>query len=130
MPVNQSENILQQISDLIVDKFVNTGLMRRQYDRVKLHVTVMNSLFRKNDPAEDCDNMNFRNPVMDNNEESYKGKKIRETIDARDILNEYGSRHFCTIEFKEIHLSQLKAGRRTEENYYWPSAVVSISSCG
>ena len=41
---------LQQLADHIVDRFCATGLMNREYDRVKLHVTVMNTLMRK-DPV-------------------------------------------------------------------------------
>lgn len=37
-------------ADRLVDRFTDTGLMLRDHDRVKLHVTVMNSLMRK-DPS-------------------------------------------------------------------------------
>ena len=40
-----------------MDRFVEAGLMQRQYDRVKLHLTVINTLFRKDD-AGICDNEN------------------------------------------------------------------------
>ena len=33
-----------------MDKFSTAGLMTREYDRVKLHITVMNTLMRK-DPS-------------------------------------------------------------------------------
>jgi activating signal cointegrator complex subunit 1 len=33
-----------------VDRFASAGLMNKEYDHVKLHVTVMNTLMRK-DPA-------------------------------------------------------------------------------
>lgn len=41
---------LQILCDRLVDKFVSSGLMHRDYDRVKIHVTVMNTMFRK-DPS-------------------------------------------------------------------------------
>ena len=41
---------LQMLVDRLVDKFVSANLMQRQYERVKLHITVMNTLFRK-DPS-------------------------------------------------------------------------------
>ncbi len=34
-------------ADRIVDRFVNAGIMRRENERVKLHITVMNSLMRR-----------------------------------------------------------------------------------
>merc|ERR1712168_925076 len=42
--VKQGANILQQLADGMVDYFVSEGIMTRQYDKVKMHVTVMNSL--------------------------------------------------------------------------------------
>lgn len=41
---------LQMIADQLVERFVASGLMLREWDRVKLHATVMNTLFRK-DPS-------------------------------------------------------------------------------
>lgn len=38
---------LQVIADRLVEHFVSAGLMVREWDRVKLHATVMNTLFRK-----------------------------------------------------------------------------------
>ncbi|KAM6346815.1 activating signal cointegrator 1 complex subunit 1 isoform 3-T3 [Alca torda] len=41
---------LQVIADQLVERFVASGLMLKEWDRVKLHATVMNTLFRK-DPS-------------------------------------------------------------------------------
>lgn len=38
---------LQVIADRLVEHFVSAGLMVREWDRVKLHGTVMNTRFRK-----------------------------------------------------------------------------------
>lgn len=38
---------LQVIADQLVEHFVSAGLMVRDWDKVKLHGTVMNTLFRK-----------------------------------------------------------------------------------
>lgn len=35
------------MADQLVEHFVSEGLMVREWDRVKLHGTVMNTLFRK-----------------------------------------------------------------------------------
>jgi activating signal cointegrator complex subunit 1 len=45
--------------------------MQKQYERVKLHVTLMNTLFRSDDPE---------------SEMSRRKQKHRETFDARNIL--------------------------------------------
>lgn len=44
---------LQVIADRLVEHFVSVGLMVREWDRVKLHGTVMNTLFRKDSTGKD-----------------------------------------------------------------------------
>ena len=126
---DNSENVLQEIADKLVDKFTSSGLMIQQYDKVKLHLTVINTLFRRNDVEDEegliqetsqCERQTGRNNMKSN----------RETLDARQILNSFESRCFIETDITEIHLSQLRAGRRTKENYYLPSAIISLTSCG
>ncbi len=61
-----------------MDKFASSGLMSREYDRVKLHVTLMNTLMRK-DPsggvAPPPRNPDGRRPPRD-----------RESFDASGVL--------------------------------------------
>ncbi|XP_054060830.1 activating signal cointegrator 1 complex subunit 1 isoform X1 [Rissa tridactyla] len=67
---------LQVIADQLVERFVASGLMLKEWDRVKLHATVMNTLFRKDPSAEE------RNNTM-------AGKssfKERESFNGRNIL--------------------------------------------
>lgn len=52
-------------------------MVQRQYDRVKLHVTLMNTRYNQGD-----------------------------TFDARKILEKYSNYEFGTMQLKEIHLSQ------------------------
>jgi len=111
--VKQAGN-LQQFAERIVDRFVEAGLMKRDYDRIKFHVTLMNTLFRKD-----------KNDVGDANEPGN-----RESFDARTILNLYSDRRFTDVEISEIHLSQRRAGRRSAEGYYLPSTILSITTCG
>ncbi|XP_053928159.1 activating signal cointegrator 1 complex subunit 1 isoform X2 [Cuculus canorus] len=47
---------LQVIADQLVERFVASGLMLKEWDRVKLHATVMNTLFRKDPGAEERNN--------------------------------------------------------------------------
>lgn len=44
---------LQQLADVIVDTLETDGLLDRQYERVKLHATLMNSLFKVKDDSEE-----------------------------------------------------------------------------
>ena len=41
---------LQKLADSLVSRFVSAGLMTQQYDTIKLHITAINTLFRK-DPG-------------------------------------------------------------------------------
>lgn len=80
---------LQTIADALVDEFVKAGVVNRQYERVKLHVTLMNTLFRQD-----------RDGVTDS-----KTSKDRESFSAREILEEFKDYSFGQMEVEEIHLS-------------------------
>jgi len=69
---------LQMFADRLVDRFVASGIMVREYDHVKLHITVMNSRMRK-DPsyaiASESDRASTRS-----------GTKDRESFDATRLM--------------------------------------------
>merc|ERR1711874_589346 len=109
------EGRLQQAAEAIVDKFVESGLMGRQYDRVKLHVTLMNTLFRK-----ESGDVGDKNDFLEN----------RESFDARPVFEKWGGVRLGRVVIGEVHLSQRRAGRRSKEGYYLPSCIVSLTSCG
>ena len=44
---------LQSMAEYIVNQFIDTGFMPRQFDRIKLHVTLMNTKFRLKDADEE-----------------------------------------------------------------------------
>jgi len=70
---------LQTFADRLVDRFVASGIMLREHDHVKLHITVMNSLMRK-DPSNDA-------IVSESNRASAKGgTKDRESFDASRLM--------------------------------------------
>lgn len=50
---------LQTISDMVVDQLEAEGLLDRQFSKVKLHATLMNSLFKVKDDEEDSKRMTF-----------------------------------------------------------------------
>ncbi|XP_019868874.2 activating signal cointegrator 1 complex subunit 1 [Aethina tumida] len=68
---------LQQLADEIVSSFARKGFIKRQYDKVKLHVTLMNSVFNKN----------------------------KETFDANDVLKKYENYYFGKTIFESVQLS-------------------------
>lgn len=93
----------QQLCNEIMDFFVKKGLITKQYDNVKMHVTLINT--------------KYQNSHLDR-------QKQKNFFDARKILENYKNFHFGTIDLKEIHLSQ----RHTEaaNGYYEASAILEI----
>ncbi|XP_068113876.1 activating signal cointegrator 1 complex subunit 1 isoform X2 [Hyperolius riggenbachi] len=67
---------LQLIADRLMQKFLSSGLMLKEWDRVKLHATVMNTLFRRDPLAEE------RSTVSPGKH----GQRERESFDARNVL--------------------------------------------
>lgn len=112
--VTDVDGTLQAAADGIVDLFIDSGLMTRQYDKVKLHVTLMNTLFRK-----DAGDHGDKNDQTE-----------RESFDSRGVFEGWGDLKLGEVNVTEIHLSQRRAGRRTKEGYYLPSCVVNLISCG
>jgi len=66
---------LQTFADQLVERFVSSGIMLREYDRVKLHITVMNSLMRK-DPSD----------AISNRTSTRSGTADRESFDATLLM--------------------------------------------
>ena len=71
------------LADRLVDKFCASGLMQRDFERVKLHITVMNSLMRK-DPTGASEP--HRNRQNDRQNERQPMMKDRESFDAANVL--------------------------------------------
>lgn len=99
-------NVLQILSDEIVNYFAETGLIKKKRDTVKLHVTFMNTHYRQkvNSPS----------------------KNMEKTFDATQILSEYKDTVFGTLILNEIHLSQLNSASATK--YYQASAKIELDT--
>ena len=116
-----------------VDKFSNSGLMRKEYDRVKLHVTLLNTLFRKDEgdigdrhlTKVQCNVVQLQCHRFETNFLFQE----RESFDARDILETWGEVSLGRVTMSELHLSQRRAGRRTAAGYYLPSAILTVNTC-
>lgn len=93
----EKEN-LQLLADKIAEYYHKSGLARRQYDKVKLHATLMNT--------------SFRSP-----------EEKKETFDATTILEKFKDYYLGSIEFKKIHLSIRFTGG---ESYYESVSVIQI----
>ncbi|XP_042364445.1 activating signal cointegrator 1 complex subunit 1 [Plectropomus leopardus] len=109
--VKDQSDKLQVIADRLVEHFVSAGLMVREWDRVKLHGTVMNTLFRKDSTVEDT-------PGRQTMSE-------REAFDARNILKKFGDYHFGGFELNTVLLSQRYSTDCT--GYYTSAGSASFS---
>ncbi|XP_075071297.1 activating signal cointegrator 1 complex subunit 1 isoform X2 [Mixophyes fleayi] len=67
---------LQLVADRLMQRFVGSGLMLKDWDRVKLHATVMNTLFRRDPLAEERNTISPGKP----------GQRERESFDSRNLL--------------------------------------------
>ncbi|XP_027566907.1 activating signal cointegrator 1 complex subunit 1 isoform X2 [Pipra filicauda] len=105
---------LQVIADRLVERFVASGLMLKEWDRVKLHATVMNTLFRK-DPTEE------RNNTM-TGKSSFKE---RESFNGRNILKLFENFYFGEVQLDSVRLSQRFSSDTS--GYYATSGQLSFS---
>lgn len=110
--VKDASDKLQVIADRLVEHFVSCGLMVREWDRVKLHGTIMNTLFRKDSTAEGSGS-------------GGKPVNAREAFDARNILKTFGSYHFGELELNTVLLSQRYSTDCT--GYYSSAGSISFS---
>ncbi|XP_062383125.1 activating signal cointegrator 1 complex subunit 1 [Sardina pilchardus] len=92
--VKDGSDTLQVIADRLVEHFASSGLMVKEWDRVKLHGTVMNTLFRKDPSAEDKGSHGKQNT------------KDREAFDARNVLQTFGAYRFGAFELNCVQISQ------------------------
>uniref|UniRef100_A0A8C8RIA8 Activating signal cointegrator 1 complex subunit 1 n=1 Tax=Pelusios castaneus TaxID=367368 RepID=A0A8C8RIA8_9SAUR len=106
---------LQLIANRLMEQFVSSGLMMKEWDSVKLHATIMNTLFRKESNAEEQNN-------------AITGKlpfKERETFDGRNILKVFENFHFGEVQLNSVHLSQRFS--TDSSGYYATSGQLTFS---
>uniref|UniRef100_A0A8D1VVH9 Activating signal cointegrator 1 complex subunit 1 n=1 Tax=Sus scrofa TaxID=9823 RepID=A0A8D1VVH9_PIG len=83
--MKDGSNRLQELVDRVLERFQASGLIVKEWNSVKLHATVMNTLFRKDPNAEGRYNLYTAD-----------GKYIfkeRESFDGRNILKGSGTRN-------------------------------------
>jgi len=114
--LDDGSNRLQAFVDDLVQAFIPSGLMKReQFDRVKLHATVMNTIFRE---SRDEENSETKKSIKQSK------RKIRVTFDAREILKVFDSFDFGELCIESLHLSQ--RGQYGPSGYYRKAASVSL----
>ncbi|KAM6951037.1 LOW QUALITY PROTEIN: activating signal cointegrator 1 complex subunit 1 [Aplochiton taeniatus] len=113
--VKDGSDKLQAIADKLVEHFVSR-LMCKEWDRVKLHGTIMNTLFRKEPSG---------NKFAEDRGGPGKNMRDREAFDARNILKNFGSFHFGEFDLNAVHISQRYSSDCT--GYYTSAGSVSFS---
>ncbi|XP_075213153.1 activating signal cointegrator 1 complex subunit 1 [Lycorma delicatula] len=103
----QDEELLQTLSDSIVSYCIKAGIVEKEHERVKLHITLMNTIFRKS--SSEFGNENKRN---------------RDTINASSILKSFENFDFGEETVTSIHLSQM--GTVSNSGYYKASVKISF----
>ena len=106
------------IADRIVDHFCSKNLMTQQYDRVKIHATVMNTLFRRDNSGTDA-------PMLRGSDQDRRPvRKDRESFDAQRIFKSFGDYEFGDHSIAEVHLStRYSTG---PDGYYLPAAKLTL----
>lgn len=112
--VKDPSDRLQTLADRLVDKFTSTGLMQQEYDRVKLHVTVMNTLFRK-DPT----------GISEPEKKQDRGRKERESFSANRLLQKFANFKFGDHLVSAVHVSQRH--RVGTDGYYSCAGMLNLS---
>ncbi|XP_011632959.1 activating signal cointegrator 1 complex subunit 1 isoform X1 [Pogonomyrmex barbatus] len=84
---------LQALVDNVAGYFIDIGLMEKEYEKIKLHVTLMNTSFKRD----------------------YQGR-FKEKYDASEILKVYKDTLFGETTLNQIDISELHTA--TKDNYY------------
>ena len=95
--VDEKMDLIQMISDHVVESFDKSGLMKKQFERVKLHATVMNSLCRVDANDENENEFSQQN--------TRGNKSSRESFDARNILKYFGDYEFGRHVINQLDIS-------------------------
>ncbi|XP_060065477.1 activating signal cointegrator 1 complex subunit 1-like [Ylistrum balloti] len=95
---------LQILVDRIVEKFSLSGFMQESYGSVKLHITIMNTLMRR-DPS-GATVPRHQDRKSRSNDQRGSQHKERESFNALSVLKKFGEFDFGEYHIRTIHLSQ------------------------
>lgn len=105
--VNENEEFnLQQLVNGLSDHFYERGLVRKYQDNVKLHMTLINTKYRK---------------IPDSPKKKRWGK--RQSVDATKIMEKYKDFYFGECDLNSIHLSLI--GSVGSDGFYEPISIIN-----
>ncbi|KAJ8935076.1 hypothetical protein NQ314_013021 [Rhamnusium bicolor] len=106
--INETEEVnLQKIVNDISNYFYERGLVKRYQENVKLHMTLINTKYRK---------------VLESPTRRRWNK--RESFDATNIMEKYRNIEFGECNLDSIHLSLISS--KGEDGFYKPLSVIKI----
>ncbi|KAJ8958921.1 hypothetical protein NQ318_019690 [Aromia moschata] len=106
--INETEDLnLQKIANELSDHFYEKGLVKRHQENVKLHMTLINTKYRKS-----VDSPNRRRWFK------------RESFDASHIMEHYKDFVFGKCSLDSIHLSLMSS--KDEDGFYKSLSVIKI----
>ncbi|KRT78543.1 hypothetical protein AMK59_7816 [Oryctes borbonicus] len=100
------EDVLQSMLNSISKLFYETGFIRQYRENVKIHLTLMNTKYRKS------------------NDRQRKWTNRRQPFDASIIMEKYKDFHFGECDLKEIYLSWIS--EIGDNGFYKPLSVITI----
>lgn len=105
---------LQEIADMIQERFANSELCQDRHSDlgVKLHATLMNSIFRPSEVK--CQRSEGRGRGQQ--------QRHREAFDASEVLELFGDFFFGEVHIDSIHIAE--RGRYGEDGFYFPAGRV------
>ncbi|GAB5578463.1 activating signal cointegrator 1 complex subunit 1 isoform X2 [Prionailurus iriomotensis] len=111
--MKDGSNRLQELVDRVLERFQASGLIVKEWNSVKLHATVMNTLFRKDPNAEGRYNLYTADgKYIFKERESFDGRnilKIRKgayVVVMGQIHRLFENFYFGTLKLNSIHISQ------------------------
>ncbi|XP_065179520.1 activating signal cointegrator 1 complex subunit 1-like [Sycon ciliatum] len=116
---------LQELADFLVDRLAAVGVLEKEYDRVKLHATVINTKLRRTPETPAGGSVAAAAAASS---KSRPGKhhrhEPRETFDASRALKDFSNFDFGSVPLTELHLSQrYTAG---DDQFYKPSHILNL----
>ncbi|CAH1132825.1 unnamed protein product [Ceutorhynchus assimilis] len=100
-----NDNNLQTIIDALSHHFYEKGLLKKYQENVKLHMTIINTKYRKD-------------------KTSPKRKRRRLSIDATKIFEKFKDFEFGDCDFDSLHLSHMTL--KGDDGFYKPLAVIKL----
>ncbi|XP_065164562.1 activating signal cointegrator 1 complex subunit 1-like [Atheta coriaria] len=100
---------LQTVGNKMAEFFYNKGFMKELRDSVKIHVTLINTKYRKSS----------------NSQKKHWKKRI--PIDATAIMQDYKDYDFGICNFDTFHLSLMSSNSKSENGFYTPLSIAELT---